>query len=112
MNCSRCEIDARLAGLRGSPVANRVFEIDQQARLVPSSASSTSTLPWPSKGWKRSRITSTTASSSGWPGREQFRLRLTVDERLLERDPRVAIEHGIAAADQPVAMLSGRRERG
>ena len=41
-------------------------------------------------------------------GRDEFRLRLTVDQRLLECDARIAIKNGIAASDQPVAFLEYR----
>ena len=42
-------------------------------------------------------------------GREQLRLRLAGDQRLLEGDARIAIEYRIAAPDQPVAFLEDAR---
>ena len=45
-------------------------------------------------------------------GREQFRLRLAVDQGLLECDARIAVEHRIAAADQTVALLENAGHAG
>ncbi len=79
---------------------------------MPWSVSSTSTAPCPSRGWKRSSTTSTTASSNGWPGSEQLRLRLSGDQRLLEGDARIAVQHRVATPDQPVAFLEDVRHSG
>ena len=45
-------------------------------------------------------------------GRDEFGLRLACNQGLLEGDPRIAVKHRIAAADQTVALLENRRARG
>ena len=43
------------------------------------------------------------------PRRQQLRLRLAGDQGFVEGHTRVAVEHGVAAADEPIPVLQCRR---
>ena len=102
--------NARLAGFCRAAVADGVFEIEQQTRrrsgvgVVHQDRALTEQRLEPLKNHIDRGV------EQRMTGREQFGLRLAGDQRLVERDAGIAVEHRIGAADQPVALFEDRRD--
>lgn len=96
---------ARLARTSRAPVADRVLQIDEEARLqaiIRFVHQHAALLEQRLEALQRHVHH---GAEQRVAGRQKLHLRLAGDQRLLERDPRIAVEHGIAAPDQAVALL-------
>ncbi len=102
----------RLPGSRHAAVAHGVFEVDEHARVRAIVGIVDQHRALAEQGSEALQHHVDHGVQQRVAGRQQLRLRLADDQRLLERHPRVAVEHRIAAADQPVAPLQHRRHAG
>lgn len=96
---------ARLARARRAPVADGVLEIDQQMRCRARVGLVDQDRTLAQQGLEALEHEVDHGAEQGMAGRRQLGLGLAGDQGLLEGDPGVAVEHGVAAADQPVAPL-------
>ncbi len=103
--------DPRLARAGRPPVADRVLEVDQEARLGAAVGLVDQHAALPQQRLEPLEHDIDRGVEQRVPGRDELGLRLAGDQRLLEGDPGVAVEDGIAAADQAVALLQDRGTR-